>query len=471
MLRVAYVVLLAQMSLSGILFAQAICPVRPPPYGLLRQDEDYRFLRNPTCRRDNWDRFKYVPLGSNEDRFITVGGEVREWYEGFDNAIWGLGSQDDSGYLLQRLSTYADIHAAPRVRFFVQLTSGIEAGRNGGPRPVIDESKLFFEEAFVDLTLSKTRKEEIVLRLGRQEFEFGSGRLVNAREGPNVRQAFDGGSLKWKTPSWTVDALAAKPVLNGTGVLDAPPNHGSTFWGVYAVRPLNEMKGGNVDLYYLGLARKSAPFERGSQNEVRHTVGVRYWGGKNAWTYNSEATFQWGTFGANDIRAWATAHDTAYTFRSIPLQPGVGLDVGVVSGDHGNSKSALGTFNPLFPTGIYFGQGALALNGPSNLIAIGPHVSLQLTKSLTLQMDDHTFLRTSLEDGVYGLGINLLIAGRGNSGRYIGNQPTMGVYWNASRHFSVSGAYGRFLVGPFLANASPPGKDVNYAGVWTTYKF
>ena len=40
------------------------------------------------------------------------------------------------------------------------------------------------------------RKESLVLRLGRQEFEFGSGRFVDVREGPNVRQAFDGASLE-----------------------------------------------------------------------------------------------------------------------------------------------------------------------------------------------------------------------------------------------------------------------------------
>jgi hypothetical protein len=96
---------------------------------------------------------------------------------------------------------------------------------------------------------------------------------------------------------------------------------------------------------------------------------------------------------------------------------------------------------------------------------------LQLAKSLAVVMDDHIFWRNSLQDGVYGLGINLLIAGQGNSERYIGNQPTVGVYWNATRHISVSTAYGHFFVGSFLAHASPPGKDVNYAGVWTTYKF
>jgi hypothetical protein len=109
-----------------------VCPNSPQLFGLLRQDEDNQYLSNSTCRQDYWDRLKCVPLGSNEERFLTVGGEVREWYEGFRNASWGFGTQDENGYLLQRLTMYADIHAAPRVRFFVQLTSDIEAGRNGG---------------------------------------------------------------------------------------------------------------------------------------------------------------------------------------------------------------------------------------------------------------------------------------------------------------------------------------------------
>src|SRR5712664_3396319 len=263
------------------LFAQSVCPDIPPPYGLLRQDQDYRYLSNPACGQEYWDRLKYVPLGSNEDRFLTFGGEIREWYEGFRNASWGFGPQDDNGYLLQRLSTYVDIYPAPRIRFFAQLTSDIEAGRTGGPRPVTDESKLFFEEGFADITLAKASNQSVVLRLGRQEFEFGSGRFVDVREGPNVRQAFDGASLKWKTSAWTVDGLATKPVLNGTGILDAPTNHSSTFWGVYAVHPLSEIKGGNIDLYYLGIARKNAAFEKGSENELRHTVGGRFWGGRN----------------------------------------------------------------------------------------------------------------------------------------------------------------------------------------------
>src|SRR5258708_2468092 len=156
---------------------------------------------------------------------------------------------------------------------------------------------------------------------------------------------------------------------------------------------------------------------------------------------------------------------------SIALRPQVGATAGIANGNHGGSRSTLGTFNPLFPTGFYFGQGGISLLGPLNLFEVGPHVSLQLTRSLSVVADDHTFWRTSLQDGVYGLGINLLVSGQGNSGRYIGNQPSVGVYWNAGRHLSVSTAYAHFLVGTFLAKASPPGRDVDYAAVSTTYKF
>lgn len=453
------------------MFAQTQCPTDPPAYSLLRQDEDYRYLRNPPCGNDYWDRLKYVQLGSDAGTFVTVGGEIREWYEGYHNASWGYGTQDANGYLLQRLSVYSDIHAASRIRLFVQLTSDIEAGRDGGPRPVIDESKLFFEEAFADVTLSKKASDKLVLRLGRQEFELGDGRLVDVREGPNVRQTFDGAGLNWKVSSWNIDAFALKPVLNGTGVFDAPPDHGSTFWGVYAVHPNPKVKDGNVDLYYLGLARKNAAFEVGSADEVRHTVGVRLSGRRGGWSYDSEAAFQAGSFGARNIRAWGTGHDTSYTFRSIRLQPQIGASALVASGSHGNSSSDLGTLNPLFPTGYYFGQGGIALLGPSNVTAVGPKIGLRFTESVSVIADTNFFWRTSLQDGVYGPGVNLLVPGQGNPARYVGSQPSVGIYWKARRHLSVSGAYAHFFTGPFLVNATPQGKDVNYGAVWTTYKF
>src|SRR5262245_3630615 len=376
-LRILVCALWLTIGLTAVsLQAQSACP-DPPPYELLRQDENYSYLRDKACRQDRWDSLKYVSLGSSGDEFLTTGGEIRSWYQGFRNASWGIGPQDGNGYLLQRQTMYGDFHLNDRFRVFAQLMSAIEAGRNGGPRPVIDESKLFFVEAFVEITLAKNEQSSLVLRPGREEFYFGSGRLVDPREGLNVPETFDGVALIWKTPSWNMTGFVTKPVLNGTGFFDAPPEPGTTFWGAYAVRPSPKVAGGHMDLYYFGLNEQDAEFERGTAHQVRHTFGVRFWREPGGWDYNSESILQVGTFGSSGLRAWGTSQDAGYTFRSARFQPRVGVRAGASSGDSGDPESPLGTFSPLFPTGIYFGQGAINLQGPSNQIHVDPRVTLQ----------------------------------------------------------------------------------------------
>jgi hypothetical protein len=147
------------------------------------------------------------------------------------------------------------------------------------------------------------------------------------------------------------------------------------------------------------------------------------------------------------------------------------LTAAVASGDSGNPNAPLGTFSPLFTTGLYYGQGVVNLNGPSNIIQIDPHVGLQITKSLKVILDNDFFWRTSLNDGVYGLPVNLLVPGRGNPARYVGTQSSVGAYWQVNRHLSLSVAYDHFFAGPFLTKAAPPRRSVDYAAAWATFKF
>ena len=330
--------------------------------------------------------------------------------------------------------------------------------------------KRWIEQAFADVDLVKSGDGSLSLRIGRQEFEFGSGRLVDAREGPNVRLAFDGADLILRTHSWQVDAFAAKPVINNLNVMDAPPDHGTTFWGAYAVRPLPITRGGNIDVYYLGIDKKHARFQRGVSQEVRHTGGERFWGSRGKLGYNEEAMFQWGSFGNTAIRAWALASEADYKL-SLPLNPELGVRVGGTSGDRNPVNGALRTFNPLFPTGLYFGEGAVNLNGPSNMLRLGPSLRFHLTDNLVVATDWDCFWRESLQDGVYGLGVNLLFTGSENQTRYIGSQPSVGAYWQMNRHVSISAAYTHFAAGSFLRHRPSPGRDVNYAAIWTGFKF
>ena len=71
-------------------------------YKLLREDEDWSFLRDRNLRQDFWDPIKYIPLRKNaNDWYMTVGGEAREVWEQIGNDNWGQ-SPYWNGYLNER---------------------------------------------------------------------------------------------------------------------------------------------------------------------------------------------------------------------------------------------------------------------------------------------------------------------------------------------------------------------------------
>src|SRR5262245_48145719 len=177
---------------QSIRAGQSSAPSRT--YHLLREDDDWRFLADRGERQDFWDPVKYIPLqeGRN-DWFLSIGGEARGTWESITNDNWGQQPFTNS-YLNQRYVFHVDVHYGEHVRSFVELKSGLNTGRTGGPRP-IDEKKLDFQAAFVEVGTGNDRSS-IEVRVGRHELEYGSGRLIDVREGPNVRLSFDGVKIK-----------------------------------------------------------------------------------------------------------------------------------------------------------------------------------------------------------------------------------------------------------------------------------
>src|SRR5580692_2079941 len=345
---------------------QAFDPPTPDrSYKLLSEDEDWSFLRDPALRQDLWDPIKYIPLRNDVDNwYLTIGGEAREVWEQIGNDNWGE-SPFWNGYLNERYMVHFDVHYGKHVRTFVELKSGLNSFRIGSPRP-IDEKKLDFQAAFLELGTTAGENSANLL-VGRQELEYGSGRLIDVREGPNVRLSFDGFRLKTKLYSWQIDGLAVRPDLDNPGFFDNAPNHAVGFWGVYATRPTTG--GTTLDLYYLGLDRAEAAFERGTAQEVRPSLGARFSRPiatkRPGWDFDYEGLWQFGTLGSANIEAWTIATETGYRLPTVPLKPRFSAKADISSGDNPNSKT-LGTFNPLFPKGDYFGVLATTGPGPIN---------------------------------------------------------------------------------------------------------
>lgn len=445
-------------------------PVIPDrSYKLLREDEDWSFLRDKSLRQDSWDRIKYIPLRKSADNwYLTMGGEAREVWEQIGNDNWGA-SPFWNGYLNERYMPYFDLHYGTRVRTFIELKSGLNSFRAGGPRP-IDEKKLDFQAAFLEVGAS-SGQNSINFRVGRQELEYGSGRLIDVREGPNVRLSFDGFMVKSKFDSWQADGFAMRPDQDNPGFFDNSPDHTVGFWGVYATRPVPKKT--SLDLYYLGLSRKNAAFQRGTAQELRHSLGARVSRpiatDRPGWDFDDEALWQFGTFGSANIRAWTIATETGYRFPNVLLKPRFSAKADISSGDHPNSNT-LGTFNPLFPKGNYFGVLATTGPGPINFIDVHPHVETELPHEVSLSFDWVVQWRESLADGVYAVPGFLIRAGDEGQGRLVGHRPGTEMRWQADRHIWVQGDYGIFYAGKFLKE-SQPGRNLNYWAVWVGYEF
>src|SRR5437899_1271285 len=193
-------------------------------YKLLREDEDWSFLRDKSLRQDFWDPIKYIPLRSDteDDWYMTIGGEVRQVWEQIGNDNWGQ-QPFMNGYLNERYMPYFDLHYGKHFRTFFEVKSGVNSFRIGGPRP-IDEKKLDLQGGFLEFGTAGTCNW-IKVRAGRQEMEYGSGRLIDVREGPNVRLSFDGFKVMGKLNAWRIDASAMRPDVDNFGFFENLPKN------------------------------------------------------------------------------------------------------------------------------------------------------------------------------------------------------------------------------------------------------
>lgn len=154
--------------------------------------------------------------------------------------------------------------------------------------------------------------------MGRQELAFGTERLISVRVGPNIRQAFDGGTVVVQRRRWRADGFATRYVSTETDVFDDSSDTGGSVWGLYAVRSLAQDQTKGMDLYFLGCRRTPATFDQGRGREDRHSSGARFWRTSSALDYNVEAVIQTGRFARATIHAWGIASDTGYRIETAP---------------------------------------------------------------------------------------------------------------------------------------------------------
>lgn len=426
--------LLLALPATALAQSQA-CPSSPPAYRFLRFDEDHAYLRREACRVDFWDRSKLFALDDEAGQYVTVGGDARVRVETGRNLRYAPTPSDPSGDIVQRYHLHADARLGGDVRLFGEVKSNQVAGRRPGPIGT-DVDRFDVHQAFVEVGG--------VVRAGRQEFMYGSGRRLFPRNGPNVRGSFDALRVMGRMGGWRIDGLIFQNVAIDPGKLDDTSQHDQRFWGLYATGPFSRPV--NLDLYYLGADRDPARFAQGVAHEKRRTLGMRWFGAANGWDFDVEPAVQWGRFGPADIRAWSVAGEVGYIL-DAPRKPRAYVRVTGASGDRDPRAPDLQTFNSLFPRGGAAGE---AWNfSAANLLHLRLALELTIAPRLTAAVGLDHIRRLSARDSVYGAsGLPVAPAGSTDA-RVVGTDADVLLTWRASRQLLLALGAGYFRNGPY----------------------
>src|SRR5258706_5546583 len=245
-----------------------------------RFNEDWSAVKDVDLSKadDFWDRLKFIPFTADQSVWLSLGGQIRERVEYFDQFQFGTSVPKRSDtYLLSRFRLNADLHITPYFRVYAEGRSALATGRDLQGR----NSTGFYDQAdllngFADIVIPFGKETSVTLRGGRQELIFGSQRLVGPGDFTEDPRTFEGGAAIARIAGWTITPFWAQSV-----VIDKYRFNKSTsdlqLFGVFATGALGVLPA-NLDLYWLDADNATAVFNGTRGRERRHTLGGRVWG-------------------------------------------------------------------------------------------------------------------------------------------------------------------------------------------------
>jgi hypothetical protein len=418
-------------------------------------------LADPDVPREPLDELKYIPL-SNYDAvtYLSLGANIRERFE-VNDVTFGTGGNQQDWYLLSRTEAHLDLRIRGQVQVFFQLQSDTSPGKEH-PTPV-DQNRLDIEQGFVAVS-EPLGDGVIAIRIGRQENGFDLQRFLSVRDGPNVRQSYDGVSVAYTSGPWRFIALYTDPVQTRNGSLF--DDYSSSHLSLGLIRIERQVTSSSSLSAYVGQFRQDdARFPTASGNERRDLVEVRYTGVSGRVDWDAEAMSQNGRIGAQTIHAWATGAVLGRTLGSTRFRPRISLQFDAASGDKSPTDHQLDTFNPLFPSGYYFTTAGYTTY--ANLVHFKTDLSVNPLPNVKLSSGIGVEWRETVADAIYTLPDVPVPDTAGRGGRYVGTYGQFRADWGLTPHIGLALEVVHFSAGATVVSAG--GRDTNYFGAEVRY--
>ena len=425
-----------------------------------RYEDDLGKYIDGGVRTDAYDSLKYIPLAQDRHDYLSFGADLRERVESSDVQLLGFRYRESDTYDLHRLLIYGDLHV-DRFRVFVQLGDELETGRRPSTVPT-DVDRIDLAQGFVDYRIPWAG-EALTIRVGRFEMSFDDGALIGLRDGPNIRQVWEGGRSIYQFASGQADAFAVRPVNPNPGAFDDNLTNGQSLWGLHVVTTPRALVPIALNFFYYGNSMPKMLFFPVPGSEHTNTVGMRARVDDRQFDGSVGAMIQTGSFNDRDVLAWSGHLDGGWTFLQASWRPRVGFRTDVLSGGN-DVRGVVHTFNPLYPN--YAFSTEATIEAPANLIQTGVTIDIRPVERLSVQYKVEGLWRYSITDAFYAAPTFALVKPVGQlGGRYSGSEQQLRASWQLSRCINVTAAFVHFDPAQFLRGSHAIAENFGMAEV------
>ncbi len=400
--------------------------------------------------------------------WIRFSGEIRTREEAKTSIGFKAGKDDT--YTLTRFRLGVDLRPTAWFHAFVQGQDshafGIDPARADG------SVKNFFDlrEAYVDV--GNAEKGWVRLRSGRQDLNFGAGRLLWSGDWGNVTRTYDGARLTVGPSGRSFDFMAVSPVVINPTRFDTHAAGKNLYAGYGTLTTL--VPKATIEPYFFW---KTMPGIKDKEGAVGHarilTTGGRWIGKLPAgFDYEVEMARQFGRSVKDDISSWAGDWTGGYSLPYTTWRPRFSAEYAYASGDSGKSGRT-STFDQVYGWPAHNMFTNADLFAWRNIRHVRGGVQLNPTRKATVSLDCHWLGLANAHDGLYnGPGVLVVKAPAGGALHTdVGHTADLYATYKLSPRVTLGAGYTHLFWGRFLKENAPKGSGNSYPYASISYKF
>ena len=401
-------------------------------------------------------------------KWVRFSGMARARVEGYTDGTFNPANED--AYLLTQLFLNLKLQPTRWLKFNFQSMDSHAPWKKPLPANAPFRDTMDLRLGYVEL--GDVEKPSFSFRFGRQELDFGEGRLLGLSPWANTPRSFDGFRTSYVGNGYRVDGFAATVVPINQNEFDwSKP--GNNLYGVYSSFKKLVPKA-TVEPYFLWRRQAGLRTELALPGVANYgTFGVR-WVGKlpHNFDYNTDIAGQHGSLGAEDIGAWASHWLLGYSMPKVRLSPRIFAEYNYATGDKSPTDNKKGTFDMLYPSG-HDKYGLTDQVGWENTSNTRMGVELKFNKKWTGTARYNAYWLADVHDAIYNGSTGAVLVPRvaaGTAGRFVGQGFDLVTAYKVNARLSVSGGFGKIFAGTFLKNTTP-GASYNFPYFMTVYNF